>query len=123
MSAAQVLPQTGAVLDWVTRYNGGKPLYIDQFLFTDNTPGFEENPKLDEVQMPGITDPVRPDFKGKDHGIWDMDLSGLWKQYDLQQPVWAGENWLDVFRPDSDSKSGRFQSVGTGRLWTDFPDR
>lgn len=52
MTADQVVSQTAAILDWVGSLNGGKPLYIDQFLFTDNTIGFEENARLAEAEIP-----------------------------------------------------------------------
>ena len=46
LSAAQALAGTGQNLDRLSAANGGKKLYVDQFLFTDNTPGFEQNAKL-----------------------------------------------------------------------------
>ena len=119
MSAAQVLPQTGAVLDWVTRYNGGKPLYIDQFLFTDNTPGFEENPKLDEVQMPDYLIRCAPILKEKTmgYGIWtyrDYGNNMIYNsQFGLGKTGWTSSGRTQIVNRDG---SNQLELEGFGRI-------
>lgn len=46
VTADQALDMAPVFLEQVRRYNGNKPVYVDQFLFTDNTPGFEKNARL-----------------------------------------------------------------------------
>ena len=50
LTARQALDQMPGVLDRLFSFSGGKPIYLDQLLFTDNTPGFEENPRLAEAE-------------------------------------------------------------------------
>ena len=123
MSAAQVLPQTAATLDWVSQYNGGKPLYIDQFLFTDNTPGFEENPKLDEAEMPVYLTQCASVLKEKTmgYGIWTYRDYGNNMIYNSQFAL-GKEGWMSSGRTQS-GKQRWIQSVGNRKLWPDFPDR
>ena len=46
VTASRALNQMAGVLKQLRGSNGGKPVYIDQLLFTDNTPGFEGNARL-----------------------------------------------------------------------------
>lgn len=119
MSAAQVLPQTAATLDWVTQYNGGKPLYIDQFLFTDNTPGFEENPKLDEAQMPIYLTQCAPILKEKTmgYGIWtyrDYGNNMIYNsQFALEKTGWTSSGRT---QPVSRDGSNQMEIESYGRI-------
>ena len=110
MSAAQVLPQTAATLDWVSQYNGGKPLYIDQFLFTDNTPGFEENPKLDEAEMPVYLTQCASVLKEKTmgYGIWTYRDYGNNMIYNSQFAL-GKEGWMSSGRTEVVNRDGSNQ--------------
>lgn len=110
MSAAQVLPQTAATLDWVSQYNGGKPLYIDQFLFTDNTPGFEENPKLDEAEMPVYLTQCASVLKEKamGYGIWTYRDYGNNMIYNSQFAL-GKEGWMSSGRTEVVNRDGSNQ--------------
>ncbi len=119
MSADQVLPQTKAVFDWVSQYNGGKPLYIDQFLFTDNTPGFEENPKLDEAQMPVYLTRCAPVLKEKTmgYGIWtyrDYGNNMIYNsQFGLGETGWTSSGRTRIVNRDG---SNQMELESYGRI-------
>ena len=86
LSAAQALAGTGQNLDRLSAANGGKKLYVDQFLFTDNTPGFEQNAKLTESEKSAYLDGVADIFKAKTLGyaIWTYRDYGDNKLYNPQ---------------------------------------
>lgn len=50
----------------------GKPVFCDQFLFTDNTPGFEDNARLPEEEIDGYLRLMGPVFDRNTigYGIW-----------------------------------------------------
>ena len=54
------------------REDAGKPVFIDQFLFTDNTPEFSHNAKLREDEIPeyitGMASVIRE--AGKGYAVW-----------------------------------------------------
>lgn len=50
VTAGQALNMAPVFLEQVRRVNGNKPVYVDQFLFTDNTPGFEKNARLKQEE-------------------------------------------------------------------------
>jgi len=50
LTAAEALSMMEQQLYLVQAYNGGKPLYIDQLLYMDITPGFERNARLIEAE-------------------------------------------------------------------------
>ena len=86
LSAAQALAGTGQNLDRLSAANGGKKLYVDQFLFTDNTPGFEQNAKLIGSEKSAYLDGVADIFKAKTLGyaIWTYRDYGDNKLYNPQ---------------------------------------
>ena len=59
---------------------------MDQFLFTDNTPGFEQNAKLTESEKSAYLDGVADIFKAKTLGyaIWTYRDYGDNKLYNPQ---------------------------------------
>ena len=69
LSADQALAGTGQNLERMSAANGSKKLYVDQFLFTDNTPGFEQNAKLKESEKSAYLDGVADIFKAKTLGL------------------------------------------------------
>ncbi len=68
----EAIERTGYILDGILKYNKGKPIYIDQFIFADNTPGFEMNARLyeDEIDeyLINIDDTLEQYTCG--YGIW-----------------------------------------------------
>ena len=54
------------------RGNAGKPVFIDQFLFTDNTPEFSHNAKLREDQIAEYITGMAPVIReaGKGYAVW-----------------------------------------------------
>ena len=119
LTADQVLPQTASVLDWVRSLNGGKPLYIDQFLFTDNTPGFEENPRLREEEIPlylaGAADVLRGRTMG--YGIWtyrDYGNNMLYNpQFALEKDGWTTAGGTSVVQRNGSNQMelGKFGRI------------
>src|SRR5699024_11096258 len=72
LTARQALDQMPGVLDRLFSFSGGKPIYLDQLLFTDNTPGFEENPRLaeaEEAEFLRSAAPVLEEYT-MGYGIW-----------------------------------------------------
>ena len=72
VSAASAIANANLYLDHMSAASGGKKLYLDQFLFTDNTPGFEKNAKLAESEKSAYLDGMADIFKAKTmgYGIW-----------------------------------------------------
>lgn len=110
MTADQVLPQTAATLDWVRLHNGGKPLYIDQLLFTDNTPGFEENSRLDEGEIPVYLSSLAPVLKGRilGYGVWTYRDYGNNMIYNCQFALGDG-GWNTFGRTQVEERDGSNQ--------------
>ena len=54
------------------REDAGKPVFIDQFLFTDNTPEFSHNAKLREDEIPEYITGMAPVIReaGKGYAVW-----------------------------------------------------
>ncbi len=86
VSAAQAITNAGRTLDRLSAASGGKKLYLDQFLFTDNTPGFEQNAKLAESEKNAYLDGIADVFKAKTmgYGIWTYRDYGDNKLYNPQ---------------------------------------
>ncbi|WP_155831432.1 hypothetical protein [Butyrivibrio sp. LC3010] len=51
VTAEETLPCTEYILKDLTEKNGGKPVYVEQFLFYDNAQGFDQNAKLQEGEI------------------------------------------------------------------------
>jgi hypothetical protein len=66
-------------LNVVKAYNGGKPIYIDQLLYMDMTPGFEHNARLlEEERNPFLT-----------------SISGILRNYTNGYAVWTYRNYAN----------------------------
>ena len=63
VTAAEALEKIPAFMNLLFTYNGGKPVYIDQFLFPDNTAGFEYNAKLLAEEKAAYLEGAAPIFK------------------------------------------------------------
>lgn len=70
----------------IHNYNNGKGLYIDQFLFTDNTVGFEYNAQLLDEEKPIYLEAIVPVLKNMSmgYGIWTYRDYGDNKLYNAQ---------------------------------------
>lgn len=86
VSAASAIANANLYLDHMSAASGGKKLYLDQFLFTDNTPGFEKNAKLAESEKRAYLDGMADIFKAKTmgYGIWSYRDYGDNKLYNAQ---------------------------------------
>lgn len=72
VSAEEALQKAPIFFHRLSVYSGGKPAYIDQFLFTDNTIGFEHNAQLREDQKALYLEGMAPVLKNMTmgYGIW-----------------------------------------------------
>ena len=72
LDAAEALVTTQQMLDHVLQYTEGKKLYIEQFLYMDNTPGFEHNAQLKEDQLDDYIVACADLFKDRvmGYGVW-----------------------------------------------------
>lgn len=67
-------------------YSGGKPVYVDQFLFTDNTVGFEHNAQLLDGEKEAYLDQMAGVLSSMTmgYGIWTYRDYGDNKLYNAQ---------------------------------------
>ena len=72
ISAAAALAAMDSQLNVVKMYNGGKPIYIEQLLYTDSTEEFSYNAQLEESEV-GLFITLLPDILRKytnGYGVW-----------------------------------------------------
>ena len=86
ITAAQAVDMAPWMLGNIHNYNNGKGLYIDQFLFTDNTVGFEHNAQLLDEEKPVYLEAIVPVLKNMSmgYGIWTYRDYGDNKLYNAQ---------------------------------------
>lgn len=86
VTAGQALAQLPVFMNRLHTLNGGKPIYIDQFLFTDNTMGFEHNAQLLDDQKIPYLEGLAPILKTMTmgYGIWTYRDYGDNKLYNSQ---------------------------------------
>lgn len=72
LQAAEAAAKSEEMLDGVLAHTGGKLLYIEQFLYMDNTPGFEHNAQVEDDQLDDyllrMVDILKPRIMG--YGVW-----------------------------------------------------
>lgn len=72
ITAAEAVSMMDRQLNLVKAHNGGKPIFIDQLLYMDSTPGFESNARLLEGErnafLVGIPDVLRRHTRG--YAVW-----------------------------------------------------
>lgn len=72
ISAATALAAMDSQLNLVKMYNGGKPIYIEQLLYTDSTEEFSHNAQLEEAEVnlfiTSLPDILRKYTNG--YGVW-----------------------------------------------------
>ena len=72
VSAKSVLSELNNYLDLTNFYSGGKPLYVDQLLFVDNTEEYIHNARIKTEELPQFLISAAPILKQKTmgYGIW-----------------------------------------------------
>lgn len=93
ITAEEAVAMAPMILGNIHNFNNGKGLYIDQFLFTDNTVGFEHNAQLleeeKELYLAGIVPVLKNMSMG--YGIWTYRDYGDNKLYNAQFGLGAAE--------------------------------
>ena len=86
VTAEEALKKAPVLLNQVRAYNGNKPVYVDQFLFTDNTVGFEQNAQLEESEKTAYLNGMGEIFRKytMGYGIWTYRDYGDNKLYNPQ---------------------------------------
>ncbi len=66
------MAQTDLILSGLLEHNGGKGVYIDQFLYMDNTPGFSHNAQIIEDQTDDYLEGIHTVLAEKTigYGVW-----------------------------------------------------
>lgn len=112
VEAADALAKAPLFFNRVRAYSGGKPLYVDQFLFTDNTAGFEHNAQLRDDQkalyLDGMADVLRSMTMG--YGIWTYRDYGDNKLYNAQFAL-GEEGWSCTGASRIEEKEGSSMAV------------
>lgn len=72
IGAASAVRTMAEKLDEVRSYNGGKPVFVDQLLYMDNTEGFEYNARLAPGERGAFLTSVPQALRGRTngYGIW-----------------------------------------------------
>ena len=86
VTAAEALEKVPVFLNRLHVYSGGKPVYLDQFLFTDNTVGYEYNAQLRDDEKSLYLEGVAPILKNSTmgYGIWTYRDYGDNKLFNAQ---------------------------------------
>lgn len=86
VTAAEALEKVPVFLNRLHVYSGGKPVYLDQFLFTDNTVGYEHNAQLRDDEKALYLEGVAPILKNSTmgYGIWTYRDYGDNKLFNAQ---------------------------------------
>ena len=86
VTAAEALEKMPVFLNRLHVYSGGKPVYLDQFLFTDNTVGYEHNAQLRDDEKSLYLDGVAPILENSTmgYGIWTYRDYGDNKLFNAQ---------------------------------------
>lgn len=79
LTAPEAISMMKEQLDLVKAYNGGKPVFIDQLLYMDETPGFEHNARL----------------YPEERNAYLVGLPDILKQYTNGYAVWTYRNYAN----------------------------
>lgn len=79
VSADNAVSKAGSILGMLRANAGGKPVFVDQFLYTDNTPGFEMNARVRKDELPDYIVGMAPVLRDMQWGY----------------AVWAYRNYAD----------------------------
>ena len=117
VTAAEALEKAPVFLNRLHVYSGGKPVYLDQFLFTDNTVGYEHNAQLRDDEKAPYLEGVVPILKNMTmgYGIWTYRDYGDNKLYNAQFAL-GSEGWRfsggSFIEEDENGKSAMIPSGG-----------
>lgn len=134
VTAGEALEKFPGFMERIQGHNGGKPIYIDQFLFTDNTVGFEHNAQLlddqKELYLEGLAPLLKRMTMG--YGIWtyrDYADNKLYNsQFALGQEGWRFSGRSSVVEREGSAQAmltdgaGIYQNIGhrmTGTVGND----
>lgn len=126
VTAEEALEKVPVFLNRLHVYSGGKPIYIDQFLFTDNTVGFEYNAQLRDDQKALYLEGIVPILKNMTmgYGIWTYRDYGDNKLYNAQfglgQEGWRFSGGSSVIERDGSSQAF---IPGGGSIYQDIGNR
>lgn len=93
----EAMEKTDYILGQLKEQNGGKPVYIDQFIFADNTPAFSRNAQIKEKEMNDYLENVSEVLMrhSEGYGIWtyqDYRANLLYNaQFALEEAGWEME--------------------------------
>ncbi len=126
ISAEEALEKAPILFNRLRVYSGGKPAYIDQFLFTDNTIGYEHNAQLRDDQKGLYLEGIAPILKNMTmgYGIWTYRDYGDNKLFNSQFGLGA-EGW----RLSGGSSLAEWEGSNAvllpsgGSLWQDIGNR
>ena len=134
VTAAEALEKVPVFLNRLHVYSGGKPVYLDQFLFTDNTVGYEHNAQLRDDEKSLYLEGVVPILKNSTmgYGIWTYRDYGDNKLYNAQfglgQEGWRFSGGSSVVRRGKTRQAkipggaGIFQDIGNRMTGTTGKD-
>ncbi len=134
VTAEEVLEKLPVFMNRLHVYSGGKPVYIDQFLFTDNTVGYEHNAQLMDDQKALFLEKAAPVLKSMTmgYGIWTYRDYGDNKLYNAQfglgQEGWRFSGGSSVVTRDSTRQAmipggaGIYQDIGNRMTGTTGKD-
>ncbi len=123
LDAPEALVTTQQMLDHVLQYTEGKKLYIEQFLYMDNTPGFEHNAQLKDDQLDDYIIAAADLFRDRvmGYGVWAYqnytDNLLYNPQFALGETGWTLENGAQVVEYNGSMQA---QLPVGGRLYRDI---
>ncbi|MBQ9453923.1 MAG: hypothetical protein IJU65_11640 [Desulfovibrio sp.] len=102
VSAEEALAHTKYILANIVKHNGGKPVFAEQFLFTDNVPAFSHNARIRANEVSSYLQKLAPVLRETTcgYGIWayrDYEKNMLYNgQFALANKGWKN-NGKPVF--------------------------
>ncbi|MEY8339482.1 hypothetical protein AALB16_15935 [Lachnospiraceae bacterium 62-35] len=111
ISAGEAEKTMKHILAGMKAVNGGKEIYIDQFLYTDNTPGFEHNARLKEEEMAAFLENIGSVLKSHTigYGVWayrNYGNSALYNaQFALGEAGWKFDKGCEVVERNGSKKA------------------
>lgn len=117
VTAEEALEKVPVFLNRLHVYSGGKPVYLDQFLFTDNTVGYEHNAQLRDDEKALYLEGVAPILKNSTmgYGIWTYRDYGDNKLFNAQFAL-GMDGWRfsggSCIREDENGRSAMIPSGG-----------
>lgn len=111
MTAEEALAAMGRNLSGTLALNGGKPLFLEQFLFFDDTPEFSYNPRLIPEEREAFLDgaaPVLSELSGG-YGVWayrDYRNNSVYNsQFGLGERGWTFTGGAEVVREAENNRA------------------